>query len=133
VHATLFRLNPDSGVPIYIQLMEQIKHAIESCALTPGDQLPGIRTLAQQLVVSPNTVIKAYTELDREGVIDLRHGAGAFVVDLERAGDRSKQIRLAKNLVRDFAGKLRRHGFTDDEIRRFVEAELNLEPAGARR
>jgi GntR family transcriptional regulator len=49
--------------------MEQIRHAIETCALAPGDQLPGIRVLAQQLVISPNTVVKAYTELDREGVI----------------------------------------------------------------
>src|SRR5213594_2861066 len=103
--------------------MEQIRHAIESCVLTPGDQLPGIRTLAQQLVVSPNTVIKAYTELDREGVIELRHGSGAFVLD--QGYDRDKEVRLARNLVRDFVGKLRRHGFSEGEIRRFVEAALD--------
>src|SRR6266481_8760911 len=78
-----FRLQPSSGVPIYVQLMEQIRHAIETCALAPGDQLPGIRVLAQQLVISPNTVVKAYTELDREGVIELRQGSGAFVADRE--------------------------------------------------
>ena len=77
------RLNPSSGIPIYLQLMEQVKHAIESCLVMPGEQLPGIRTLAQQLVISPNTVVKAYTELDRNGVIELRQGVGAFVADEE--------------------------------------------------
>ena len=75
----LFRPNPSSGVPIYLQLMEQVKHAIETGALRPGEQLPGIRPLAEELVINPNTVAKAYRELEHEGVIELRHGAGAFV------------------------------------------------------
>src|ERR1051325_4370659 len=74
-----FRLNPAVGVPIYLQLMEQVKHAIETGALQEGDQLPGIRPLAEELVMNPNTVAKAYRELEHEGVIELRHGAGAFV------------------------------------------------------
>jgi DNA-binding transcriptional regulator YhcF (GntR family) len=52
----LFRPNPSSGVPIYLQLMEQVKHAIETGALRPGDQLPGIRPLAEELVINPNTL-----------------------------------------------------------------------------
>ena len=76
----LFRPNPSSGVPIYLQLMEQVKHSIETGALRPGEQLPGIRPLAEELVINPNTVAKAYRELEHEGVIELRHGAGAFVV-----------------------------------------------------
>ena len=131
--ARLFRLNPASGVPIYGQLMEQIKHAIESCLLGPGDQLPAIRTLAQELVISPNTVIKAYTELDREGVIELRHGAGAFVAVRADLHGRSRQARAAANLARDFVERLRRHGFSDAEIRRVVEARLDREVEDARR
>ena len=122
-----FRVSPSSGIPIYVQLMEQIKHAIEICMLSPGDQLPGIRTLAQQLVISPNTVVKAYTELDREGVIELRHGAGAFVVDQDRRPGRTREVRAARNLAKGMVEKLRGHGFTDGEIRRFIEAELDLE------
>lgn len=122
-----FKVNPDSGVPIYVQLIERFKHAVESCLLAPGDQLPGIRTLAQELVISPNTVVKAYTELDREGVIELRHGVGAFVLDGELNRGRGKEVRMAKNLVRAVIEKLRRHGFAADEIRRFIEAELNLD------
>src|SRR6266567_3228569 len=75
----LLRPNPSSGVPIYLQLMEQVKHGIETGALRPGEQLPGIRPLAEELVVNPNTVAKAYRELEHEGVIELRQGAGAFV------------------------------------------------------
>lgn len=120
-----FRINPASGVPIYVQLMEQIKHAIESRALRAGDQLPGIRILAQQAVVSPNTVVKAYTELDREGVIELRHGAGAFIAKSDRHNARSREVHKANNLVEDLITKLRKLEFTDDEIRRFVEANLS--------
>src|SRR5207248_10138632 len=75
----IFRPNPSLGVPIYLQLMEQVKHAIETGALRAGEQLPGIRPLAEELVINPNTVAKAYRELEHEGVIELRHGAGAFV------------------------------------------------------
>ncbi len=123
----LFRLNSASGVPIYVQLMEQIRHSIESCLLGPGDQLPAIRTLAQELVISPNTVVKAYTELDREGVIELRHGAGAFVAMREDLQGRGRQARAAATLAREFVDKLRRQGFSDAEIRRFIEAQLDRE------
>ena len=127
MNPSILRLNPASGVPLYVQLIDQIKHSIESCALMPGDQLPGIRTLAEQLVVSPNTVVKAYTELQREAVIEVRHGAGAFVAVREEGRERGKAIPAVKSAVRELIGKLRRRGFSDNEIRRFVEAELNLE------
>jgi GntR family transcriptional regulator len=127
VRLRLFRLNPASGAPIYVQLMEQIRHAIESCVLGPGDQLPAIRTLAQELVISPNTVVKAYTELDREGVIELRHGAGAFVALRDDLQGRGRQARAAANVAREFVDKLRRQGFSDAEIRRLIEAQLDLE------
>jgi GntR family transcriptional regulator len=129
VLARSLRINPASGIPIYVQLVEQIKHAIENCTLAPGDQLPGIRALAQEIVISPNTVIRAYSELEQEGVIEVRHGSGAFVVDSER----HKDIRAAQPAVRDFVERLRRRGLTDGEIRRCVEAELEIENQGARR
>ena len=76
-----FKPNAASGVPIYLQLMDQVKHAIETGALRPGEQLPGLRKVAEQLVMNPNTVAKAYRELEHEGVIDLRQGTGAFVTE----------------------------------------------------
>lgn len=101
--------------------------------LGPGDQLPGIRALAQEIVVSPNTVIKAYAELERDGLIEVKHGLGAFVCDREGSGIRSKDIQAAQSAVREFVVKLRRRGLTDNEIRRYVEAELEMESAEARR
>ena len=74
----IIKPNPSLGVPIYLQLVEQVKHAIETGALRPGDQLPGIRPLAEELVINANTVAKAYRELEREGVVELRHGAGCL-------------------------------------------------------
>jgi DNA-binding transcriptional regulator YhcF (GntR family) len=74
-----FKPNPSAPAPIYLQLMEQVRHAVEVGALQPGDQLPGIRHLAETLVINPNTVAKAYRELEHERIIDVRHGSGAFV------------------------------------------------------
>ena len=127
----LFRPNPSLGVPIYLQLMEQIKHAIETGALAPGDQLPGIRPLAEELVINPNTVAKAYRELEHEGVIELRHGAGAFVSAQAGRQKASDAVRAAQPIVAAAIERLRGRGLTDEEIRRLFEAELaGLRKAG---
>ena len=120
----LFRPNPSLGVPIYLQLMEQVKHAIETGALRPGEQLPGIRPLAEELVINPNTVAKAYRELEHEGVIELRHGAGAFVSGNARGRKAADKLRTAQPIVAAAVERLRARGLTDEEIRRLFEAEL---------
>lgn len=129
----LFRPNPASGVPIYLQLMEQVKHGIETGALRPGEQLPGIRPLAEELVVNPNTVAKAYRELEHEGVIELRQGAGAFVSSATTA-TRTDTMRAAQTIIAAALGKLRERGLTDGEIRRLFDAHLaGLSGTGAHR
>jgi GntR family transcriptional regulator len=120
----LFRPNPSSGVPIYLQLMEQVKHGIETGALRPGEQLPGIRPLAEELVINPNTVAKAYRELEHEGVIELRQGAGAFVAGNAGAKKLTENIRAGQAVVAEAIERLRARGVTDQEIRRLFEAEL---------
>jgi GntR family transcriptional regulator len=120
----LLRPNPSSGVPIYLQLMEQVKHQIETGALRPGEQLPGIRPLAEELVINPNTVAKAYRELEHEGVIELRHGAGAFVASNGRAKKATDKLRAGQALVASTIERLRKGGATDEEIRRLYEAAL---------
>ena len=79
--------------------MEQVKHAIETGALRPGEQLPSIRPLAEELVVNPNTVAKAYRELEHEGVIELRQGAGAFVSDKAPTKKDADKLRAAQATV----------------------------------
>src|SRR6187401_2586462 len=111
---TMFvRPNPSSGVPIYLQLMEQVKHSIETGALRPGEQLPGIRPLAEELVMNPNTVAKAYRELEHEGVIELRHGAGAFVSNKAPTQQDAERLRAAQALVAQGIQRLRERGITD--------------------
>jgi GntR family transcriptional regulator len=129
----LFRPNPSLGVPIYLQLMEQVKHAIETGALRPGEQLPGIRPLAEELVMNPNTVAKAYRELEHEGVIELRHGAGAFVSAQPRTKKLAEAVRDAQPVVAATVKRLRTHGLSDEEIRRLFEAELAGMRTGGRR
>jgi GntR family transcriptional regulator len=104
--------------------MEQVKHAVETGALRPGEQLPSIRPLAEELVVNPNTVAKAYRELEHEGVIELRQGAGAFVSDKAPKKKDADRLRAAQTTVANAIDKLRARGVTDDEIRRLFEAEL---------
>jgi GntR family transcriptional regulator len=126
---TLFlKPNPASGVPIYLQLKEQIRHACETGALRPGDSLPGIRGLAESMVINPNTVARVYRELEQEGLLELRHGVGAFVAT--RPGTtrwtaaRSGQMKAAQKAAKTFVQELKRRGIGSDEIRRLVEAEL---------
>jgi GntR family transcriptional regulator len=118
----IFRLNQSSGIPLYLQLIEQVKHAVETGALREGDQLPTIRKLAEDLVMNPNTVVRAYRELEHEGVIELKHGSGAFIK--ESAGGRARVMRKAQAVVQPAIERLASMGLTEDELRRVFENEL---------
>jgi GntR family transcriptional regulator len=121
----IIKPNASLGVPIYLQLVEQVKHAIETGALRAGDQLPSIRPLAEELVINANTVAKAYRELEREGVVELRQGAGAFIANTARTRQGgSDKVRGAQPLVAATVEQLRKRGLSDEEIRRLFEAEL---------
>ena len=119
-----FKLNPAAGQPLYLQLMQQIRHATETGALRDGDQLPGIRTLAEELVISPNTIVKAYAELEHQGLLDLRHGSGAFVCVKRRTRSLADDVQVARRRLRDLIGELRVDGLRDEEIKRAFDAEL---------
>ena len=120
----IFRLNPSSGVPLYLQLMDQIKHAVEIGALRPGDQLPTIRKMAEDLSMNPNTVLRSYRELEHEGVIELRHGSGAFIS--ESVAGQVRVTRKAQSIVQSALERLAALGLTEDEVRRLVDSELAL-------
>ncbi len=120
----IFRLHPSSGVPIYLQLMEQIKHAVETGALRAGDQLPSIRKLSEDLVMNPNTVVRAYRELQHEGIIELRHGSGAYIS--KSVAGQTRVTRKAQAIVQSALERLMSLGLTKDEARRLFENELAL-------
>ncbi len=93
------RISDQDGVPIYVQLVGQIKYLVCSGRLAPGQQLPPVRKLAEQLVVNPNTVARAYRELEGEGVVDCRRGAGVFVADGVSPLARREQNRILAERV----------------------------------
>lgn len=133
MRAMFFPPNPSSGVPVYRQLVEQVRHAIETGALRPGEQLPGTRTVAEDLVMNPNTVAKAYQELEHQGVIEMRKGLGAFVArDGTRGGD---LVQKAQPALRAAMDRMAEIGLSEGQMRRLFESEvirLRLEPRKAR-
>ena len=104
--------------------MEQIKHGIETGALQPGDQLPGIRKLAETVVMNPNTVAKAYRELEHEGYIEVRHGAGAFISTKVNSREVHNRMDTVRPLIETAVATALKLGLTDEEIRRLMDAEL---------
>lgn len=120
----ILRLNPNSGIPVYLQMIDQVKHAIETEAIRAGDQLPSVRKMAEELVINPNTVARVYHELEREGIIEIRHGAGAYIRD--SVVSRTKLMRKAQNVVESAVDRLEAMDLTEDEVRRLVENELAL-------
>src|ERR1700729_1932493 len=114
VVSMLFRLSPNAGQPLYLQLMQQIRHAVESGTLRHGDQLPGIRTLAEELLVSPNTVAKAYSELEHDGILELRQGSGAFICLSRRARTVMDHVESARRRAGELIDELHEEGLRDD-------------------
>ena len=113
--------------------MEQVRHAVETGVLQDGDLMPSIRSLAEELVVSHNTVAKAYIELQHEGLLELRHGSGAYISASRSAKARSAKLLMAQARVRDIVEDLREEGFSAEEIRRLFEAQLIHTTATARK
>jgi GntR family transcriptional regulator len=111
---------------MYLQLVEQVRHAIELGALVPGDQLPAIRKVADDLVMNPNTVAKAYREMQHAGLIVLRHGSGAFVAEPDSGSSRGNRqaVQKGRTILHRTVGALRNLGLDDGAIRRLLESEL---------
>ena len=87
-------LSPRDGVPIYRQIVNQVKYLVAAGRLASGEELPAIRTLAEQLVINPNTVARAYLELERAGIVNKRHGSGTYVSDGGSPLKRGERLRL---------------------------------------
>ena len=116
------------GVPIYRQIVNQIKYLMASGHLLPGEELPPIRTLALQLKVTPNTVVKAYGELEAAGLILTRRGAGTYVSDVtSRLADRERR-RLIEQRIDALLAEAHQLNFTPDEVMRVLRERLAAMP-----
>jgi len=122
----LVHLNPSSGVPVYLQLEAQVKQAVAAGALRPADALPSVRKLAGELRINPNTVARAYQNLERVGVIRSVPGGGTFVADGVPGLLKSEKIRRLRPHARQVAVEGRQLRLSSEEILRLVEDELKL-------
>lgn len=118
-----YYIDPHSGVPIYVQLKDQVKKAVASGILIPGEQLPSVRDLALKLTVNPNTVAKVYQELERDGIIKVARGLGTFVAERSQY-DQGQEETLDRALEALFV-EAYQLGVTEDVLReRFAKKLL---------
>lgn len=117
-------IDPSGGPPIYIQIREQIKRAVATGFFKPGDQLPSVRDLAVQLTVNPNTVSRAYLELERDGVIKTVRGVGTFVSKKEIKIEYAERVKLVKSALGKALVEAYHLGFTEAELRELFEETL---------
>ena len=119
-----FQIDPHSGVPIYRQLMDQIRYYLASGVLGVGGQLPSIREMAQTLSVNPTTIVKAYTELEHQGVIEMKHGKGAFIsASSSRMTPEEREAEL-RRLVSQMAVEAVQMGGSAELVVRLVKEEM---------
>jgi GntR family transcriptional regulator len=118
-----FKLDPKSGVPVYRQIQDLIRYAVASGLLNASEQLPTVRALAVELSVNPNTVIKAYSELEREGVLTTEQGSGTFVAAQPpiMLSEENRQAKL-ESLCLEFLAQAARYGFSSEDVMRAIQA-----------
>src|ERR1700736_1402186 len=120
-----FRLDAHSGVPVYRQLIDQVQAAIASGNLKPGDQLPTVRLVAVELAINPNTVLRAYREMEIRGILDTQQGTGTFISDRPAEDSDDSRQRQLTQLVSEFISRAGAAGLTVDEL---INALKQLHP-----
>src|ERR1700752_1089948 len=113
-----------SGTPIYRQIIDQVRLGVATGTLAPGDVMPSVRGLAEQHLVNANTVVKAYAELVRDGVLESHHGKGFFVAEKRQVYSRAERLRRLRQAVDAFVHEAVFLDFTADEIRQVVDEKL---------
>jgi len=111
-----FAIDFKSGVPIYRQLIEQVKFAIARGNLSPGDQLPTVRQLAVDLSINPNTVIRAYRELEIEGVLKSHQGSGTFASTRKPKIDQLERQRMLDQILKDLLARASTYGLSLEDV-----------------
>ena len=118
-------INTGSASPIYKQITDQVRLAVATGRLAVGDQLPSVRALAEELVVNPNTVARAYTDLVREGLIESRAGRGVFITRKRKMFTREEGRRRLEPLMESLIGEAMVMDFTREELREAFEKKLS--------
>jgi GntR family transcriptional regulator len=133
-------INIADGVPIYRQIVNQVKYLVASDLLRPGEELPPIRTLALQLKVTPNTIVKAYDELESSGVVHKRQGSGTYVSETRPTLANRERQRIIEQRIDALLAEAHQLNFTADDILKLVrerraamESATSDEPTSERR
>ncbi len=122
-----FSLDPKSGVPYYKQIILQVEMAIADGRLTRGDQLPTVRSLAVDLRINPNTVARAYNELEIRGIVNTQQGTGTFISNKQIELDSVQREQVLAEISRTFITKASSYGFSIEEIITYLK-ELGSDP-----
>ena|SRR5579862_3256487 len=125
-----FALDLHSGVPVYRQLIDQVRGGLASGSLSAGDQLPTVRQLAVDLAINPNTVMRAYRELEIGGLLETHQGTGTFISDKKPERKTAERERQLGQMAGEFAARAGSAGFTLEEV---IERLRELLPASAQR
>ena len=113
-----------AGTPIYRQIIDQVRLGVATGALVPGQAMPSVRSLAERLVVNANTVVKAYAELVRDGVLESQQGMGFFVAEKRQIYSKAERLRRLRLAVDDFIHEAVFLDFSAEEIRKVVDEKL---------
>ena len=116
VAAFAFRLDTHSGVPVYRQLIDQVQAAVAAGVLAAGDQLPTVRQVAVDLVINPNTVLRAYREMEIRGTLDTQQGSGTFIADRKIEYSKGERERQLGQLIGEFVSRAGSAGFTVEQL-----------------
>ena len=125
-----FAIDLGSGVPVYRQIIDQVRGGIASGALTAGDQLPTVRQLAVDLEINPNTVMRAYRELELGGLIETHQGTGTFIANRKMEKKSAERERQLVQMAGEFAARAGAAGFSIEDL---IERLHDLLPSPAQR
>ena len=123
-----FLIDSESGVPLYRQIIEQVRYAMSRGDLQPGDQLPTVRQLAVDLSINPNTVVRAYRELELAGALETQQGSGTFVGRKKPKIDRLERQRKLDQIVTELLARASSYGFSLEEVREALQLHKEKTP-----
>ena len=119
-------ISSHDGVPIYLQIVNQVKYLVASGRLEPGEELPPIRTLAEQLLINPNTVARAYRELELAGVVTKRRTAGTYVSDTTSPLARRERLKIVTERIDALLAEARQMSIDTDELIELIQERDEL-------
>jgi len=119
-------ISPSDGVPIYLQVVNQIKYLVAAGRLAAGEELPAIRTLAEKLVVNPNTIARAYRELEIAGIVEKRRTAGTYVTDQGSPLARRERMKILTERIDQLLAEALHMNVTVDDVQKLIQQRYSV-------